>query len=62
MSRALQLNIRIESQAQKERWRAMAKAERRSLSDWARLVLDRATVIDETADQALTRLAGRRKR
>jgi hypothetical protein len=62
VSRALQLNIRIESQAQKERWRAMAKAERRSLSDWARLVLDRATVIDETADQALTRLAGRRKR
>jgi hypothetical protein len=62
VSWALQLNIRIESQAQKERWRAMAKAERRSLSDWARLVLDRATVIDETADQALTRLAGRRKR
>jgi hypothetical protein len=59
MSRALQLNIRIESQAQKERWRAMAKAEKRSLSDWARLVLDRA---DETADQALARLAGRRKR
>ena len=61
MSRTLQFNLRIESQAQIDRWRAKAKANQRSLSDWIRLVLDRATLTEEPADQALGRLVRRRR-
>ena len=59
MSRLLQFNLRVDSQAQLDRWRALAKLEKRSLSDWIRIQLDRAVVTQETAEQALKRLSRR---
>jgi hypothetical protein len=38
----VQFQIRAESQAQIERWRAAAKQDKRTLSDWVRLTLDAA--------------------
>ena len=40
-----QFNIRADSKAQIERWRAAAKRDRRTLSDWVRLTLDAAATL-----------------
>ena len=39
--------IRTESQAQVDRWKAAAKRDKRSLSDWIRLALDAAALTDK---------------
>jgi hypothetical protein len=46
-----QFNIRADSRAQIERWRAAAKRDRRTLSDWVRLTLDAAAALQPEKDK-----------
>ena len=47
---SVQVNLRADSKAQVERWRAAARRDKRTLSDWIRLTLDAA--VDDTEQKS----------